>query len=42
MTVPNDAMTLIEEPQAARVRAHIHAMLSRLKARIEKPAQQAA
>jgi hypothetical protein len=35
-------LTLIKEMQAARARAHVRAMLSRLKARTQKPMRDAA
>jgi hypothetical protein len=41
-TYSRNDMTLVKEAQAARVRAHICAMLSRLKAHIQKHEQQAA
>jgi hypothetical protein len=42
MTASNNNMALIKEAQAARVRAHVRTMISKLKARTEKPAQKAA
>ena len=38
----DQTLTLIKETQAKQARAHVRAMLSRLKARTQKPAQKAA
>jgi hypothetical protein len=42
MTAPSNNSALIKEAQAARVRAHVRTMISKLKARTEKPLQRAA
>jgi hypothetical protein len=42
MTALSNNMALIKEAQAARMRAHIRAMLSKLKARTQKIVQLAA
>jgi hypothetical protein len=42
MTTPSNNAALIKEAQAARMRAHIRAMLSKLKARTQKIVQLAA
>jgi hypothetical protein len=39
LAIPINAETLLAQAQAARVGAHIRTMLSRLKARMQKPAQ---
>ncbi len=39
MTTPSNNRALIKEAQAARMRAHIRAMLSKLKARTQKIVQ---
>jgi hypothetical protein len=40
--VIDQTLTLIKEMQAARARAHVRAMLSRLRARTQKPMRNAA
>ncbi|MFD0466782.1 hypothetical protein ACFQY9_38045 [Microvirga aerilata] len=42
MTTPSNNTALIKEAQAARMRAHIRAMLSKLKARTQKAERLAA